>query len=165
MSPTLLALFALQTASTASVESVEELNRQADGVTFRSEMVQVSGGNLHSVVGGDGPLILFVHGFPSYWYHFHGQMMALAGDYRVVAIDALGAGASSKPTDVGSYKIDQLADQIDQVATYFAPGEPFILVGHDWVRHSHLLWRRTVQIVCEAWSAWLRRRIVRCLSC
>ncbi|MFT6309577.1 MAG: pimeloyl-ACP methyl ester carboxylesterase, partial [Halioglobus sp.] len=41
---------------------------------------------LHYVEAGEGPLVIFYHGFPLFWYSFHHQMTALQSQYRVVAV-------------------------------------------------------------------------------
>ena len=87
---------------------------------------------LHYVEAGSGPLVIFYHGFPLFWFSFHHQMTALKDHYRVVAVDGLGVNLSSKPTDLEKYKLPNLAAQIDALANHLAPGEPFSLVGHDW---------------------------------
>ena len=87
---------------------------------------------LHYVEAGSGPLVIFYHGFPLFWFSFHHQMTALKDHYRVVAVDGLGVNLSSKPTDLEKYKLPNLAAQLDALANHLTPGEPFSLVGHDW---------------------------------
>jgi pimeloyl-ACP methyl ester carboxylesterase len=87
---------------------------------------------LHYVEAGRGPLILFYHGFPSFWYSWFDQMELLKGRYRVVAVDALGAGRSAKPGEASAYRIERLAAQLDRLARHLAGKQRFILVGHDW---------------------------------
>ena len=87
---------------------------------------------LHYVEAGSGPLVIFYHGFPLFWFSFHHQMTALKDHYRVVAVDGLGVNLSSKPTDLEKYKLENLAAQLNALANHLAPGKPFSLVGHDW---------------------------------
>lgn len=87
---------------------------------------------LHYVEAGQGDLIIFYHGFPSFWLSFFDQMEALKGRYRVVAVDGLGAGLSAKPDELEAYRIDLLAADIDALARSLAGDEDFILIGHDW---------------------------------
>ncbi|MEZ4237353.1 MAG: alpha/beta hydrolase [Myxococcota bacterium] len=47
--------------------------------------------------GGDGPVLLFVHGLSSSLSFWDRQLVAFAGDYRVVAVDLPGYGASDRP--------------------------------------------------------------------
>lgn len=87
---------------------------------------------LHYVEAGKGPLIIFYHGFPSFWYSWFDQMEALKGQFRVVAVDALGSGMSAKPLNLEPYNIANLASQLDAFSRHLDGDEKYILVGHDW---------------------------------
>lgn len=102
------------------------------GPTYHEGYVSLDGERLHFVEAGRGPLVILYHGFPTYWLSWLDQMEMLKHCYRVVAIDAQGAGRSSKPLDASAYRIDRLAAQLDGFAAHIAPGERFRLVGHDW---------------------------------
>ena len=96
--------------------------------TFESRYVQVGDVRLHAVVGGDGPPLLLVHGWPETWYAWRLVMPALARDFTVVAVDQRGRGLSDRPA--GGYDTGTLADEL--VALMDALGyDRFALVGHD----------------------------------
>lgn len=81
---------------------------------------------------GEGPLVLFVHGFPELWYSWRHQLDAVAdAGYRAVAIDVRGYGGSSAPAAVEAYRMTQhVADNLGVVE---ALGESTaVIVGHDW---------------------------------
>ena len=99
---------------------------------FTDQYFDFDGITLHYVEAGSGPLVIFYHGFPLFWFSFHHQMTALKDHYRVVAVDGLGVNLSSKHTDLEKYKLVNLAAQLDALANHLAPGESFSLVGHDW---------------------------------
>src|SRR4051812_9215419 len=61
-----------------------------------------NGVRIHYASLGKGPLIVMIHGFPDYWITWRAQMLAMAGDYRVVAIDQRGYNLSDKPAGVES---------------------------------------------------------------
>ena len=83
---------------------------------------------LHAVIGGDGPPLLLVHGWPETWYAWRLLMPALARDFEVIAVDQRGSGLSDKPA--GGYDTGTLAG--DLVALMDALGhERFAVVGHD----------------------------------
>ena len=83
---------------------------------------------LHAVIGGDGPPLLLVHGWPETWYAWRLVMPALARDFEVIAVDQRGMGLSDKPA--GGYDTGTLAG--DLVALMDALGhERFAVVGHD----------------------------------
>ena len=44
------------------------------------------------VIGGDGPPLLLVHGWPENWYAWRHVMPTLAKDYTVIAVDQRGIG-------------------------------------------------------------------------
>jgi pimeloyl-ACP methyl ester carboxylesterase len=96
--------------------------------TFTSRYVQTGDLRQHAVIGGDGPPLLLVHGWPETWYGWRLLMPALARDYEVIAVDQRGRGLSDKPT--GGYDTGTLAD--DLAALMDALGhERFAVVGHD----------------------------------
>ena len=65
--------------------------------TFTSRYVDTGGLRLHAVIGGDGPPLLLVHGWPETWYAWRLVMPALARDFQVIAVDQRGIGLSDKP--------------------------------------------------------------------
>ncbi len=89
-------------------------------------------GRTHLVEYGEGPLVLFVHGFPESWYSWRRQLPAVAGaGYRAVAIDVRGYGRSSRPAALDAYRMVELVE--DAVAVVHALGEQSaVIVGHDW---------------------------------
>jgi pimeloyl-ACP methyl ester carboxylesterase len=96
--------------------------------TFSSRYVDAGDVRLHAVVGGAGPPLLLIHGWPGSWYYWRLVMPALARDFEVVAVDQRGIGLSDKPED--GYDAGTLAD--DLVALMDALGhERFAVVGVD----------------------------------
>jgi pimeloyl-ACP methyl ester carboxylesterase len=86
---------------------------------------------LHYVSRGTGPLIIFLHGFPEFWYAWRDQLVEFGRDHRAVAVDMRGFNLSSKPTGVEAYEIRALVEDIRALADHL--GAPkFVLVGHDW---------------------------------
>jgi pimeloyl-ACP methyl ester carboxylesterase len=67
--------------------------------TFTSQFINVGQVRLHAVIGGDGPPLLLVHGWPQTWYAWRMLMPTLARDFQVVAVDQRGIGLSDKPAD------------------------------------------------------------------
>jgi pimeloyl-ACP methyl ester carboxylesterase len=99
---------------------------------YREGYFEHEGLRLHYVEAGEGDLIILYHGFPSYWLSFLDQMEALKPQYRVVAVDGLGAGLSDKPDTLSAYRVEALAAQLDGLARHLAGDEKFTLIGHDW---------------------------------
>jgi len=100
--------------------------------TFTEGYVDIDGQVLHYVEAGDGPLLIFYHGFPSFWFSFFDQMVEFSENYRVVALDGLGSGRSSKPDELEPYRIESLASQLEKFARHFIGEQKFTLIGHDW---------------------------------
>ena len=89
------------------------------------------GDALHVVEAGKGDVVLFIHGFPTYWYSLQRVMEPLRSDYRVVALDGLGAGYSDAPSDQDRYRLAVMARHIDALIEELGVGKVHI-VGHDW---------------------------------
>ena len=85
------------------------------------------------LVGGSGPALLLLHGFPQTKAIWHQVAPVLAKHYTVVCSDLRGYGGSSKPhgkTDHSSYSKRSMA--ADQVALMKSLGhQHFFLLGHD----------------------------------
>jgi len=88
---------------------------------------------LHARVCGPqgAPTLLFVHGFPEFWFTWRQQLAALSNDYRCVAIDLRGFNLSSQPREVSAYKPQRLV--ADLRAVIQALGAPVMaVIAHDW---------------------------------
>jgi pimeloyl-ACP methyl ester carboxylesterase len=92
----------------------------------------VNGVRLHYVAAGTGPLILFLHGFPEFWFAWRNQLSEFGKDHHAVALDMRGFNLSDKPSDVAQYRLDVLVEDIRAFAAHLSPGKKFLLVGHDW---------------------------------
>ena len=87
---------------------------------FSSRFVNVGDVRLHAVIGGDGPPLLLVHGWPQTWYAWRMVMPTLARDFTVIAVDQRGRGLSDKPRDgydAGTLANDLVADHALQIPT------------------------------------------------
>jgi pimeloyl-ACP methyl ester carboxylesterase len=94
----------------------------------------VNGVTLHTVEAGDttGDCIIFLHGFPEYWYGWKNQFSFFTQKgFRVVVPDQRGYNLSSKPSGVRAYSLPYLVGDI--VALIHQLGNrKVVLVGHDW---------------------------------
>ena len=96
--------------------------------TFSSRIVETGGLRQHVVIGGDGPPLLLVHGWPESWYAWRLVMPGLAQSHTVVAVDQRGMGATGQPQD--GYDAGTAAT--DLIALMDALGyERFGVIGHD----------------------------------
>src|SRR5918994_5703761 len=96
--------------------------------TFTSRYIDTGELRLHAVIGGGGPPLLLVHGWPENWYAWRLVMPDLARDFEVIAVDQRCIGLTDKPQ--GGYDTGTLAS--DLVALMDELGhERFAVVGHD----------------------------------
>ncbi|MGB5747234.1 MAG: alpha/beta hydrolase [Desulfobacterales bacterium] len=114
---------------------------------FQSQYAGVNGLRLHYVSVGQGKLIMFVHGFPEFWYEWEKQLVEFGQDYQAVAPDMRGYNLSSKPAEVEKYHLKEIIEDLRALAEHLGH-EKFIMVAHDWggaiawsaaMRHPELL--------------------------
>lgn len=98
------------------------------------DTVEVNGVTLHYAKSGKGELILFLHGFPEFWYAWKNQLAEFGRDRLAVAPDMRGYNLSSKPADVDQYRVPMLVADVHALAERlgFGATRKFTLVGHDW---------------------------------
>ena len=109
-----------------------EAERYPGADEFRSFDVATNGISLRVIEVGDGPAILFVHGFPDTASTWRRQMLAVASaGYRAVAPDMRGYGASSAPADPALYTpFHTVGDLVGLLDALQVPQT--LIVGHDW---------------------------------
>ncbi len=98
---------------------------------FKHNYADVNNIRLHYVTAGKGKLIMFLHGFPEFWYAWRNQLAEFGRDHQAVAPDMRGYNLSSKPSDVEQYRIKYLVEDIRAFAEHLGHRR-FILVAHDW---------------------------------
>lgn len=121
----------LSTAATAADPAVLHANRIGSR-PYTEGFVGTGIDRIHYVATGEGPPVILVHGFPSFWYVWFDQMEAFGACRRMIAIDAPGAGLSGRPSRDADYRVARLARQLDRTIATLVPGEKVTLVGHDW---------------------------------
>jgi len=99
---------------------------------FKDTYVKVNGVRLHCVTEGKGPLILFLHGFPEFWYEWKDQLAEFGKDHLAVAPDMRGYNLSEKPAELDQYKINVLVEDVRALGDHFSHHKKFVLVAHDW---------------------------------
>ncbi|MBK9675680.1 MAG: alpha/beta hydrolase [Betaproteobacteria bacterium] len=100
---------------------------------FESRRIAGDGADVHLRIGGSGPPLLLLHGYPQTHAMWHRIAPRLAARYTVVCTDLRGYGDSGKP-DGGLRHVNysKRAMAADQVAVMRALGFPrFMLAGHD----------------------------------
>jgi haloacetate dehalogenase len=103
------------------------------GGRFEARELATSRGSVHAVVGGSGPPLLLLHGYPQTHVMWHAVAPLLADRYTVVASDLTGYGASFRPAPSPDHAAHgKRAMALDQVEAMRALGfERFAVAGHD----------------------------------
>jgi pimeloyl-ACP methyl ester carboxylesterase len=101
---------------------------------FKSEFAEVNNIKLHYVKSGqeNGKLIIFLHGFPQFWYMWRDQLLEFSKDYLAVAPDMRGYNISSKPEELEQYQPQHMVEDLRALVEDHFGRDKFILVGHDW---------------------------------
>jgi haloacetate dehalogenase len=100
---------------------------------FEKRKIRTSGATINLVMGGDGPPVLLLHGYPQSHVMWHKVAPALARDYTVICADLRGYGDSSKPRGVpGHANYSKRAMALDMAEVMEKLGYlGFHVVGHD----------------------------------
>ncbi len=114
------------------------MSHRSDPASWEHALVPGAGVSLHLVTAGpgagsDGPApVLFLHGFPEFWYAWRRQLEAFGGERLTAAVDMRGYGRSGKPPGVEAYALPDLVADVLAVLDRISPHRPAVLVGHDW---------------------------------
>jgi pimeloyl-ACP methyl ester carboxylesterase len=113
---------------TAGMESLGDVEDRL----LKEHDVATNGISLHVTEQGEGPAVLFCHGFPDTSYTWRKQMHAVAAaGFRAIAPDMRGYGRSSAPADASLYTplhtAGDLVGLLDALNLSSA-----VIVGHDW---------------------------------
>ncbi len=103
----------------------------SDLYPFQSRFVDVPHGRMHYVDEGRGPVVLCLHGNPTWSFLYRDFITGLSDSARVVAPDLIGFGLSSKPEDSKTYTIE---GHIEDVAALIEARDlrDITLVVQDW---------------------------------
>jgi pimeloyl-ACP methyl ester carboxylesterase len=101
-------------------------------VSLVHESVVANGLRLHVARAGDGPLMLFLHGFPEYWAMWRPLLEHFgARGWSAAAPDLRGYNLSEKPAAVEAYRAKHLIADVLGLAAHYSD-DKFVLVAHDW---------------------------------
>jgi epoxide hydrolase 4 len=124
-------LVLVMTLSVTHTEAQMQSGQSTAASTPQDGYAEVNGVRLHYVEQGKGPLILFLHGFPEFWYAWKVLLPEFAKDHHAVAVDMRGYNLSSMPEAVDAYQVPILVEDIRALAEKLG-AKKFVLVGHDW---------------------------------
>ena len=88
------------------------------------------GHRMHYIDEGQGPVVVCLHGNPTWGFLFRNLVASLRHRFRVIVPDHVGCGLSDKPADLffrAADRIAHLEDLLDQLGV-----GRFSLVMHDW---------------------------------
>ena len=101
--------------------------------------VETNGLDMAVYEQGDGPAIIFLHGFPELAFSWRHQLPALAeAGFRAIAPDLRGYGRTTAPPDVADYRMSELIADVHGLLDALEL-ERATFVGHDW--GALLLWQ------------------------
>lgn len=100
---------------------------------FQTREINCSRASIHLVMGGDGPPLLLLHGYPQSHIIWRKIAPQIAKHFTVVAPDLRGYGDSSRPADGENHSgFSKRAMAHDQIEIMEHLGfEQFAVVGHD----------------------------------
>ena len=99
---------------------------------FESRELMIGGHRCHYVDEGAGPVLLMVHGNPTWSFYWRELIRAFRGHCRVVAVDHVGCGLSDKPSPAEySYRLARRVADLRQLIETLDLKE-ITLVAHDW---------------------------------
>lgn len=112
-------------ASTTNVGETNILNDR----TYRSARHST---RYWQVGPADGPLMIFLHGWPQIGLMWRAQAMAFAAEgWHCVAPDMRGYGGSSAPPTAEAYALKEIVEDMVELHDHLG-GRPAVWVGHDW---------------------------------
>ncbi|MCY9666197.1 alpha/beta fold hydrolase [Paenibacillus alginolyticus] len=128
---------------------------------FKDHWMSYRDGMIHYVDEGQGPVILLLHGNPTWSYLYRNVIKELSGECRLIALDYPGLGMSRAPSDYG-YTPKEHSEAVTEFIRRLDLKD-FVLVVQDWggpiglgyaVRHRENL-RGVVVMNTWAWPATL----------
>lgn len=126
---TVVAAFGALAVISAAQGQSPAASRAAVPPGFTSHIADLGEVKIHYVIGGNGPPVLLLHGWPETWYEWRKVMPLLAQGHTVIAADLRGMGDSSLAPS--GYDKKTLAQDMRQLMVKL--GHPVAtLVGHDW---------------------------------
>ena len=96
------------------------------------EQIQTNGITLKTVVEGEGPLVVLLHGFPQSSFLWRHQIDAIVeAGFKVAVPNQRGYEGSDAPAEINAYNVRELANDVAGIAPALGYDD-FIVIGHDW---------------------------------
>ena len=97
---------------------------------FASHYLTLDGNRYHYLDEGDGPILLMVHGNPTWSFYWRHLVTAFRDRFRVIVPDHMGCGLSDKPANY-PYVLSQHVFNLTRLIERLDLGQ-VTLFGHDW---------------------------------
>lgn len=100
---------------------------------FKSHFLNINGLRYHYLDEGTGPVIIMLHGNPTWSFYYRKMVAALRGHYRVIVPDHMGCGLSDKPDDSQyEFTLAQRVKDLEALVSHLDLGGNLTLMVHDW---------------------------------
>ena len=116
--------------SYAGCRVVNNFDSFKDLYPFTSLYFDLNPYKLHYLDEGDGEVLLFLHGNPTWSFYYRSLIQNFQGRYRCVAPDHIGCGFSDKPQDY-SYTLTTHIDNLEKLVGFLGLKNITLMV-HDW---------------------------------
>lgn len=97
---------------------------------YKSNFLDIGGYKMHYLDEGQGPVVILLHGNPTWCYFYRSLIERLKKDFRLLVPDFLGCGLSDHPRDVhfkAIERVQHLRSFVEQLGL-----TKYSLVMHDW---------------------------------
>jgi epoxide hydrolase 4 len=112
----------------------QALHHTGESKAITHEYASVNNIKLHYAKAGNGKkLIIFLHGFPEFWYEYKNQLLEFSknNEYTIIAPDMRGYNLSSKPDSLKEYQVKYMVEDLRLLSEKLG-FRTFSLVAHDW---------------------------------
>ena len=109
---------------------VNYLESFKDIYPFDSHFFNLNPYKYHYIDEGEGEVLLFLHGNPTWSFYYRNLIQSFQNKYRCIAPDHIGCGFSDKPQDY-NYTLSTHIDNLEQLVNSLGLKD-ITLVMHDW---------------------------------
>jgi len=102
---------------------------------FESHWLNIADFRMHFLDEGprDAPIVLMVHGNPTWSFYYRNLVLALRDRYRCIVPDHIGCGLSDKPgADQYPYTLERRISDLEALMDHLEVKAPVNLIVHDW---------------------------------
>lgn len=97
---------------------------------YKSHLIDVAGYCMHYLDEGSGPIVVLLHGNPTWCYYYRNLLATLKDKFRVIVPDYIGCGLSEQPTGKHFRAIDRV-EHLEELLRKLEANK-YSLVMHDW---------------------------------